>query len=490
MSKLFTTESLSFLRDEFKNYEDLDLFLAKYQNEDFDFNNVELVDNNNYPSISKNSVDEFYTAYRNSPKDEFSLAKILYESLELDRSQASNNLYWLYLNFKDFFSYIKERWVQKLDEDAELTTDQIEKFFLSLEPSQNSLLKSPIAGLWWAIHLTIDDSLEDKYYYSKIFMSERNLRDKNMGSYQLIRDKKVFQAVLDFYSTNKDAEFEGKRIGSEAIAQQTMKALNQIGGLIVLSFLSKQEVLEKLKQFKSTILQRARKVQIGKKKSKIKMEIQRNAELQMTSKSQKSYDKVNEKPSVLNKVQAPGTSSTVLKYFNLNKYGEYNLTDIPTTKFDFSVPMNDNFINDDLLICYNESGYINRVQVSEILKKKRDLYQNGIYLGNTVQSIIPSKREAIIGIIYYKSGAKYFKSHLTSQLKDNNGSVGLQGYKTMSDKYDKIEYVVLPIEISKNLDRLIFKSLGAGGRLFSNPNYKREFEIINSYLNKIDLKLF
>jgi hypothetical protein len=490
MSKLFTTESLSYLRDEFKNYEDLNLFLAKYQNENFDFNKVELIDDNNYPSIAPTSVDEFYTAYRNNPKDEFSLGKVLYESLKLDSSQASNNLYWLYLNFSVFFSYIKERWVKKLDEDAELMTDDIEKFFLSLEPSQNSLLKSPIAGLWWAIHLTIDDSLKDKYYYSKIFMSERNLRDKNMGSYQLIRDKEVFQAVLDFYSIHKDAEFEGKRIGSEAIAQQTMKALNQIGGLTVLSYLTKEEVFEKMQQFKNTIFLRARGVQLGKKKSKIKMEILRSTETEMIAKTEKLYNKGTEKPSTLNEVHPSQVSGLILKHFNLNKYGEYNLTDIPNTTFDFSIPINDNFINGDLLICYNESGYINRVQISEVLKKKRNLYQNGIYSENTIHSIIPCKREAIIGIIYYKSGTKYFKSHYTSQLKNNNGNVGLQGYKTMKEAYDNIEYVTFPIELSTNLDRLIFKSLGVSGKMFSNPNYKKEFEIINSHLNKIDLTLF
>jgi hypothetical protein len=490
MSKLFTTESLSFLRDEFKNYDDLDLFLAKYQNEDFDFSNVELIDDNNYSSIAKASVNEFYNAFRDNPKDEFSLARILYESLKLDSSQASNNLYWLYLNFSSFFSYIKERWVQKLNEDAELMTDEIEKFFLSLEPSQNSLLKSPIAGLWWAIHLTVDDSLEDKYYYSKIFMSERNLRDKNMGSYQLIRDKEVFEAVLDFYRMHKDAEFEGKRIGSEAIAQQTMKALNQIGGLTVLSYLTKAEVFEKMQQFKSTIFQRAREVQLDKKKSRIKMELQRNNEPEMTSKTEKSYNEDKEKPKVLNEVHSAKVTGKILKHFNLNKSGEYNLTDISTSTFDFSIPISDNFINGDLLMCYNESGYINRVQVSEILKKKRELYQNGIYQNNTIQSISTSKREALIGIIYYKEGAKYFKCHYTNQLKDNNGNVGLQGYKMMYEAYDKIEYITLPIELSISLDRLIFKSLGASGKLFSNPNYKKEFEIINSYLNKIDLRLF
>jgi hypothetical protein len=113
MSKIVTTEGLSLLRDEFKNLENLDNFLDKYKGDTFDFTTVEIDENTDYPNIEKDVLNSFYSAYKSDPKDEFSLAKILYEALPLDANQASNNLYWLYLNLDSFFSYIKERWIQQ-----------------------------------------------------------------------------------------------------------------------------------------------------------------------------------------------------------------------------------------------------------------------------------------------------------------------------------------------------------------------------------------
>ncbi|WP_139062207.1 DUF6339 family protein [Ochrovirga pacifica] len=485
MSKLITTESLTSLRQEFKNYNELNNFLIKFQNDQFDFNSINYTEDDNYPVIDKSSLDLFYSKYNENQKDEFSLAKIIYESLPLDRVQASNNLFWLYLNLDPFFKYIKDRWIKKWEEDDKKQKDEIERFFLSIEPSQNSLIKSPIAGLWWAIHLTIDETLSDKYFYSKIFLSERNLRDKNIGSYQIIRDKKVMHAVLDFYHKYKDQAFEGKRIGSEAIAQQMIKTLNQLGGLTVLSYLSKEEIYQKLEQFKETIFNRARGIQIGKKVSRLKIEKQNNL---LNSNNFMVAPKV---PVKLKEKKSPvriAKKEKVIKYFNLRGNGEYNLTDNLVNSFDFHASITSK--NEYLLICYNESGYINRVKVSELLKKNRELYQNGIYEGNSVNDILVAKPKMIVGIIYFKDGEKFFKSFYTNKLKDNNGVVGLQGYKTMYESYDNIRYFLLPMDVESLIKRLIFKSFSASGKSFNNPNYKKEFQVINNLTNNISFELF
>jgi hypothetical protein len=486
MSKIFTAESLSLLRDEFRNYEDLGVFLAKYKNEDFDFSLVELDEDLDYPSLDEVVIEEFYRAYKNNTKDEFSLAKILYEALPLDSNQASNNLFWLYLNLSSFFSYIKERWIQKWNEEDDKLINDIERFFLSLEPSQNSLMKSPIAGLWWAIHLTIDETLEDKYYYSKIFLSERNLRDKNVGSYKLIRDKKVLKAVLDFYQKHKDTELEGKRIGSEAIAQQMIKTLNQIGGLTVLSYLSKEEVFFKMEEFKNTIFKRARGVQLDKIKSRKRIEEKTNQQETLFL----DGGKVPDKKIKVNINSKENKKQKILKYFNLRTNGDYNLTNNPGNYFDFNVAISKSYKDGYLLMCYNESGYINRVKISKLLKKQRSLYQNGIYGNHKVNQILVSENEAIVGVIYHNKGAKYFKAFLLDQLKSNNSNVGLQGYKTMTDDYDTIQYLLLPINLKNSLSRLVFKSFGASGKSFDNLNYKKEFAIINNYSDNIEFTLF
>jgi hypothetical protein len=184
-----------------------------------------------------------------------------------------------------FFDYIYQRWINKpeeesVDEDVEeFDSREIDRYFISLESSQNSLIKSPIAGLWWAIELTIDldPKSEDKYYYSKIFLSDRNLRDKNLGTYQFIRNKNILFALLEFYQENKDSEFNNERIGSEAIAQQMSKTLNQIGGLTLLSYLSKTEICNILNQNKDLIINRAIKLKELKRVSRERVQTSKNS---------------------------------------------------------------------------------------------------------------------------------------------------------------------------------------------------------------------
>ena len=52
-----------------------------------------------------------------------------------------------------------------------------------------------------------------------------------------------------------------------------------------------------------------------------------------------------------------------------------------------------------------------------------------------------------MGIIYYYNDVKYFKAHLTDQFKEDNDNLSLQGYKTMYNAYDNIEYIILPYNI-------------------------------------------
>jgi len=266
MSKLISVSSLSALRERFREEINEDTLRNTFGSDTFDFHDVEIYDAPEYPELSEAFIENFYTAFGANSRNEFELARLVYEEIRITRQQASNNLYWVYLNLNYFYTYIKARWINKMEEDpGDVNVKEIDRFFLALESSQNSLIKSPIAGLWWAIELTIDESQEDKYKYSRLFLSERNLRTRNLGTHQFIRTKSIFQALLDFYEANKDGEWDGERIGSEAIAQQMSKMLNQIGGLTLLSYLTKDEVFELLNANLNVILQRANATKVAKK---------------------------------------------------------------------------------------------------------------------------------------------------------------------------------------------------------------------------------
>jgi len=276
MSKIISVESLTDLRLKIRQLGSENISMTDLVDK------IEYLPVPDFPDISLDFQKHFLETFKNDPKNEFQLAKLLYEDLRLTRSQAANNQYWTYMNFNWFLKYICERWISKSGEvsddeiEQEFDSREIDRYFISLESSQNSLIKSPIAGLWWAIELTINHDLSDKYYYSKIFLSDRNLRDKNLGTYQFIRNKNILFALLDFYQLYKDYEFKSERIGSEAIAQQMSKTLNQIGGLTLLSYLSQSEIYEILIQNADLIINRAIKLKELKRVSRERVQSLKN----------------------------------------------------------------------------------------------------------------------------------------------------------------------------------------------------------------------
>lgn len=475
MSKAINTVALSRLRelseDEIHN-------LLKF--DEFSFNGYEVESINN-PDMDMSNAESFYYQFAIDESNEFELAKIIYESLPMTREQASNNKYWTYLNLKYFFRYIKERWLLKSKSIDEVTTKDFSDAFLITQSSQNTLIKAPVAGLWWAVHLTIDPSnTEDKYYYTRIFLSDRNLRDKNLGTYRLIRDNNTLKALLDFYVQNKNEDFEGKSIGSEAMAQQMTKMLNQIGGLTLLSFLSKEEILAKLNLYHSTVKKRAYNVKLGKVVSREKKVREKNREME------------EQENDSLETIEASIKSSGVppFKVFNLNKEGEYKITDNIDSSFDYHAEIHHIDKKGHLLMCYQE-GYINRVTVSSLLLKIGPLYQNGLYRKNKTSDFYKPKElfvineSALIGISYIMDGVQYFKVHESNQFKEDNKNVGLQGLKVTYGNFKRgsVRYYILPNYLRKDLNRLVMSSFTASGAKIRSRSYREEHKILSKYLD-------
>jgi hypothetical protein len=458
MSKIISTTGLTELRKLIRNTSDYNTINDLFKNDTFNFKDIDLIDAQDYPEIESEVIRNFYETYKNNPKSEFELAKILFEGIRIPRNLAANNQYWVYLNLKYFFKYIKGKWIEVRDSEDYNETD-IDRYFLALESSQNSLIKSPIAGLWWALELTVDETLEDKYYYSKIFLSDRNLRDKNLGTYKLIRERNILTALLDFYSIYKDQKINNIHIGSEAIAQQMSKTLNQIGGLTILSYLTKEEIYKLLEENKELIFKRALNVKERKILSRERVQGLKNNE------SNANLDPI----------------STIIKYFNISNNGTYCLSDLAKNEYEFNQAIRKENANGEMLFCYNELGNINRVKIASILTKNRPQYQNGIFKGNTINKLIISNNDDdLIGILIERDGQLFFKSHKVNQLKNNNPTVGLQGYKTIYENYDKITYFIIDSNLSEVLNKLIFRSLTSKCVAINNSYYKVEWRILKN----------
>lgn len=448
MSKQITANSLTSLRNQLNNIEDENNAKELYLSGTFPIDELEIVDVN-YPLIM--NKEELKCALK-SEMDEFSLAKIIHESLRLTKQQASNNLYWTYLNLTLFYERLRDDTLNQIEgKSVENISQILIKNILIVKPSQNHLITSQFAGLWWAIEMTKDTSRSDEYYYSKLFLEDMNLRKKNMGTYLMNRDKEVLFGLLDFYKKYKDSKLEnGTRIGSEAIAQQSSKTLNQLGGLILLSYLNKHEILKLLETHRKTILNRAIHVKKGKITSRKKIQQKHN-----------------------------------YIYFHLNyKNGHFKLSKKEDTGWDRVIAIDSN-VEDQFLVHFYKEGKIKLSYIKGLLSKKLDKkYKNGF---NTNQDLFDVKliNEPVLFAMCYRNEHKsYFKAYdkEDNSLFKANDNLSQNGKKLLyNHNVSKIKFCILPYTLKDSLDKVIYNSPTAKGADLSSSYYNKEWELINEY---------
>jgi len=133
-----------------------------------------------------------------SLEHDFENAVILYESLNLNRIQASDPRLWTYLCHVPYYTYIKKRHLPRTRKNKYLDIDKfydyseneqqtirnyIKQYFFT-ESDNRTLRKNALSGLWWAVELSIEpweryDGVQkisdDKYYYTKVLIEDTNL---------------------------------------------------------------------------------------------------------------------------------------------------------------------------------------------------------------------------------------------------------------------------------------------------------------------------
>lgn len=482
MSRAVKTETLSKLR----NFSEESIHeVLKGNNYYFNFDELLSIDN---PYIDDISLKKFYTQFENNRNNEFELAKIIYESLPMTREQAANNRYWTYMNLHAFFRYIKYRLIIRRNEISNVRPDDFYRFFLIMQPSQNAFITSPVAGLWWSVQLTIDHNHPtDIYHYTKIFLSERNIREVSFGTHRLSRDKRTLHAMLDFYSTNKGATMNGEYIGSEVMAKQISRTLNQIGGLTLLSLLTKEEIVEKLNLYKETIKQRAFEEKLGKVVSRKKMEKKMGQEETDNLHLSRVASSVDH--AIVYNTSSRQSQRNPLKVLSINRSGIYILEDKRENDFEYYANIYNEDKNGHLLMCYEE-GHINRVTIESLLQKNRSSYQNGLYWYQKegrffkIKNLFVVNEPLLIGIFYKENRLQYFKMHEIDKFKENNSSLSLRGYKLLYMPFDKgsVEYHLLPYHLYRDAYRLYKKSFTASGIEVDHPSYRKEFEVLSKYI--------
>jgi len=186
------------------------------------------------------------------PDNDFETAIKLFEAFKnLEPIQASDERLWSYLALVDLFPYMQKRWsaVYK-GEDKGNKEYILEHWFLS-SSAQSSLLRHALAGLWWAVYLSVDDTRdeENKYDLTKILFRQLDFPTRTLGTYKLGRHKEAVIGILEFIEENENLF----KTGFENKTRFITKHLNVIGGVKPLAYYDRGFFKRELEKVKETI---------------------------------------------------------------------------------------------------------------------------------------------------------------------------------------------------------------------------------------------
>jgi len=165
--------------------------------------------------------------------DDCSNAILIYEAFQkLEPIQASDERLWVYLSHVDLYPYMVKRWNAVHNGTAKDGKEYIlEHWFLS-SSAQSSLVRHALAGLWWSVYLSVDETKDDKYELTKILFRQLDFPTRTLGTYKLGRHKEAVIGILEFIQENEPlfkTKFEDK-------TRFVTKYLNIIGGVKPISY--------------------------------------------------------------------------------------------------------------------------------------------------------------------------------------------------------------------------------------------------------------
>lgn len=165
--------------------------------------------------------------------DDFKTAIAIYQALKkLEPIQASDRRLWVYLAHADLYPYMVKRWSDVYTGKSSNPKKYITDHWFLDSSAQSSLLRHALAGLWWSVYLSVDDSKVDKYELTKILFRQLDFPTRTLGTYKLGRHKEAVLGILEFIQEHEDL-FKSK---FEAKTRFVTKYLNVIGGVKPISY--------------------------------------------------------------------------------------------------------------------------------------------------------------------------------------------------------------------------------------------------------------
>jgi len=127
---------------------------------------------------------------------DFQAATTLYENFrELRSVVASEKPFWIYLGHADLYPYMHKRFLNDvtrlLQKDPTKPSVILNRWFFPREFVRNHL-----AGMWWDVKCTIDETDSDPYIYTRTLFKYYDMRSMNFANYKMFRNKAQVKGIL------------------------------------------------------------------------------------------------------------------------------------------------------------------------------------------------------------------------------------------------------------------------------------------------------
>lgn len=221
---------------------------------------------NNYLLKNKDWIFEKYSQYKNESENpfiefkfqvpDFSLdissdkpestdyknVKILYSALKnLSNTEATDERLWAGIAHSNFYEYMLYRC--KLDEKNISKNKILTNFFYNYG-NKRSLIIHPLARLWWVGKLLYNEKSENPFEALEYLKNDFGTKVLSLFSSNFTNNPIIARAIL--IAISEIEEKDERKIGRNSYLE-LIRYVNILGGIIILDYLSEEELIDKIK---------------------------------------------------------------------------------------------------------------------------------------------------------------------------------------------------------------------------------------------------
>ena len=189
-----------------------------------------------------------------NPDNLLESAIALYEAYpDLTPLSASKMELWAYLSHVDLFEYMQRRFPAVKDGTAD------EKYIKEhwFRSSQGTI-RSSLAGLWWSVYCSVDETRKDKYELTKVLFQQDSIRTHYFGNSITFRHREAIIGILEFLVENPDVS----RVHFNSRCIYIAQYFNRLGAVKQLAYMDRQFFKEELMKKKPVLLTVTSKAQV------------------------------------------------------------------------------------------------------------------------------------------------------------------------------------------------------------------------------------